>query len=75
MPIDRQELLARVCPIGGGTRVQNCVLHENRSLLERPRDCFLCTADIVNRLRLSLGINGWLNEWKDDAIALLKTEK
>lgn len=51
----------------GGVSVINCVAHAERSLLERPDDCRLCAADVRNALSRAFSVNGWLNQWKDDA--------
>lgn len=66
------ELLSRTCDIGGGTRVTNCVQHMNRELTNRPTDCPLCASDVQNQLSRAIAINGWLNQWKDDADRLLR---
>jgi len=68
---DLQELLARECHEGGGTRVTNCVLHSHKAFDDRPYECRLCSVDIQNHLRVAVAINEWLNQWKDDATALL----
>ena len=62
---DIKKILNREYPSGGVT-VTNCVMHINQSILERPRDCKLCQADILNVLSRALAANEWLNEWKSD---------
>ena len=57
---------------GEGTRVINCVTHMGRDILERPSDCALCATDQRNTLSLALGLNRWLNQWKDDATPILE---
>jgi hypothetical protein len=69
----KEELLSRTCDAQSGTRVTNCVMHMNISLLKRPANCTLCTADIVNQLMVAINVNQWLNEWKDDAEKILKS--
>lgn len=64
-----EELLAR--QYRGGVTVTNCVVHAHRDLSERPDDCHLCAADLRNAFRRAVGINEWLNAWKDDAAAVL----
>lgn len=64
------ELLAR--RYGGGVTVTNCVPHMNLSLLERPRDCTRCQADVRNTLSRAIGANEWLNQWKEDAERILR---
>lgn len=66
------DLLTRQCNIGGGTQVTNCLVHIRRSLTDRPSDCQLCSTDIQNRLRLSIAVNGWLNQWKEDATRMFR---
>lgn len=68
-----EDLLGRRCDIGGGTRVVNCVAHSRRPLTERPFECSLCCVDVMTHLRLALGINEWLNKWKDDATEVIRT--
>lgn len=54
-----------------GTIVVNCVGHSPMKITERPIDCRLCRTDQLNTLRRALAANEWLNQWKDDAAALL----
>lgn len=56
-----------------GSRVTNCVTHIRLKLTQRPDDCLLCLADLRNQLSLAIGINAWLNEWKEDATKILKS--
>lgn len=71
----REELLSRICTEQSGTKVTNCILHMNVSILSRPANCTLCTADIVNHLMTAIKVNEWLNQWKDEAEKILRTEK
>lgn len=75
MPNELQELLTRHCDEGRGTKVINCVVHMGTNLTERPTGCQLCAGDTQNQLRLAIAINAWLNQWKDDAEAILKDPK
>ena len=68
----RDELLTRQYP--GGTTVTNCVVHMNLSILERPRDCQLCQADVRNTLSRAISMNEWLNTWKEDAAKLIAAD-
>jgi hypothetical protein len=67
-----EELLDR--RYDGGVTVTNCVVHMGQSILERPRDCELCATDIRNTLSRAIRTNAWLNEWKEDAEALLRAQ-
>lgn len=68
------DLLGRRCDVASGTKVINCVAHSTLKLTERPPDCRLCSVDIQNTMRDAIAINEWLNEWKQEAIELLKLE-
>lgn len=63
------ELLSRT--YHRGTTVTNCVVHMGMAITARPDDCRLCNADVRNTLSQAIAINEWLNEWKDDATAML----
>lgn len=67
---DIKEILGR--EYHPGTRVVNCVAHMNRSIDNRPDDCLLCRSDIRNALSFCMGVNEWLNLWKDDMIEAWK---
>ncbi len=67
------ELLARRCDVGRGTKIINCVVHMGRDITERPDDCRNCLADLRNHMRTAIAINGWLNDWKADAVAALQS--
>lgn len=67
-----EELVSQTCNVGSGTQVTNCLLHMNKPLTERPTECKLCSADVQNHLRKAVGINAWLNTWKDNAEHLLR---
>ena len=58
----------------GGVTVTNCVVHMGGSILDRPRECELCQSDIRNTLSRCIGMNEWLNTWKDDATKLFEEE-
>lgn len=62
---DIKNILERKYP-SGGVIVTNCVVHMHKSILERPKDCKLCQADIWNVLSRALSANEWLNTWKED---------
>ena len=67
-----EELVSRTCDVQGGTKVTNCVVHMNMSLLQRPSDCPLCATDVKNKLSTAIKVNEWLNGWKDEAEKVLR---
>lgn len=71
--ISVEELLGR--KFSAGTRVTNCLVHRHLDLTKRPSDCRLCLSDLRNHLSLAITINKWLNQWKEDAIDILKKQK
>lgn len=66
------ELLSRT--LSAGSRVTNCVIHMDRKITERSKECNLCNYDVANYLSRAIAINEWLNQWKDDATELLKKQ-
>lgn len=65
-----EELLNR--RYNAGSRVTNCVAHMSMKFTDRPKDCKLCAYDVSNQLSLAVGVNEWLNKWKDDATKILE---
>lgn len=67
-----EELLER--RYDAGVSVINCMAHYGMPILDRPRDCELCATDVRNTLSSAIRMNEWLNEWKEDAEALLRAQ-
>lgn len=61
-----QEIIQRRREFSFGSIVVNCVAHGGISILERPRSCELCAADIVNTLRRAMTANAFMNELLDE---------
>ncbi len=66
------ELLAR--RYGGGVQVTNCVIHMGLDITKRGDDCPRCLTDVRNVLHRAIAANEWLNQWKEDAEAVLRGE-
>lgn len=67
---ERRELLNR--KYVGGTTVTNCLIHSDSQYTARPDSCKLCLSDLRNVFSQAVGVNEWLNKWKDDATKLLE---